>query len=31
MMNPQTGTMRRELPDKHFPQKHGPGVYYGQK
>lgn len=29
-MNPNAGRMQRELLDKHYLRKHGPGAYYGQ-
>ena len=30
-INPQAGAISRDLHDKHFFRKHGPGAYYGQK
>jgi len=30
-LNPRLRPMQRELLDKHFLRKHGPGAYYGQK
>lgn len=30
-LNPEMAPMQRELLDKHFLRKHGPGAYYGQK
>ena len=31
MLNPNHGTMQRELLDKHFLRKHGKNAYYGQR
>lgn len=31
MLEPGKGPMQRELLDKHYLRKHGPGAYYGQK
>ena len=31
MINPAVGVVSKELLDKHFLRKHGPGAYYGQK
>ena len=30
VINPQVESMQKELLDKHFLRKHGPGAYYGQ-
>jgi ribulose-5-phosphate 4-epimerase/fuculose-1-phosphate aldolase len=31
VLNPAKQPIERELLDKHYLRKHGPGAYYGQK